>query len=107
MSLVTQNSTVECLLLWIRIFVFRSPPKREMPHITVESHKSDLCVTIFVSALECRDIELALYDCIYVFNVLCSIFQYFIKWLHSYMIPIGLFLLQECLVILVYTSGNF
>ena len=43
---------------------------------------------IFVSAPECQDIETALYDhmfiCMYIFSVLCSIFQYVIKqWLHT------------------------
>jgi len=34
------------------------------------------CGIVFVSAPECRDIETVLYDCTYVFSVLCSKFQY-------------------------------
>jgi len=58
-------------------------------YICGHNHKVKLRnLTVFVSAPECRDIEMALYDRTsvhtYVFSKLCSIFQYVIKrWVRA------------------------
>ena len=100
--IATANGTIACLMVWGKWEVHRTKwqwlgiePKVSVSALTTEvwppcqpsALKLPFCfmpsTCVFVSALEFRDLETALYDRTYVFSLLCSIFQMSKRWLRA------------------------